>query len=127
MYPKEFPQFYGKITYVAGIVERDKITYTIVDYVKPGQEPQWQEITDYLSDIPREEPEERKSIMIPRRLDPSVILNSEVRARVIKNPKENNMFYELEIMQSAEPKHKGFKYQKYFTPEEDINLDDLED
>jgi len=74
MNPKEFPQFYGKITYVAGIVERDGITHTIVDYVKPGQEPQWQEITELL--------------------------------------------YELEILNSPEPRYKGFKYQKFFVPEE---------
>ena len=129
MYQKEFPQFYGKITYVAGIFERDGITYTIVDYVKPGQEPQWQEITDYLSDVPREEPEPGKRILIPMRLDPEVILNSEVRGRLIPKPKEskNKLLYELEILQSPEPKYHGFKYQKYFTPEEDINLDDFKD
>jgi len=120
MNPKEFPQFYGKITYVAGIVERDGITHTIVDYVKPGQEPQWQEITDALSDFPMREPEEAKRIMIPMRLNPEVILDSEVRGRLIPTPKEskNKLLYELEILNSPEPRYKGFKYQKFFVPEE---------
>lgn len=120
MYHKEFPQFYGKITRVAGIIERDNITYTIVDYVRPGQEPQWQEITDYLSDVPREEPDEEKRISIPMRLDPEVILNSEARARImpVVGKSKNIMLYEIEILDSPGKKYKGFKYQKFFTSEE---------
>lgn len=117
MNPKEFPQFYGKITYIAGITEIDGITYTVVEYYKPGQEPQWQDIVDLLSDEPRKEHEGSKRIVIPMRLDPGVILDSEVRARLINNPKNNNMFYELEILKSPEPKYNGMKYQKYFVPE----------
>ena len=136
MNKSQYPIFCGKVVGVPAIMEKEGMTFTLVDYLTIKDEPTEEQARKLFvgqvllpaesAKLEAELEKKVKRAVIPMRLDPSVIEGADIRARFaelkVEGQAENAKTYEVEVIKGrressgdvfaslGQPRHTGFRY-----------------